>query len=308
MMPENRKQKTEDLKNQHRWQKLNYQALGCPFEIGLPIEVSKTKLSKLKAQILSISQEFDENYSRFIESSLILKIGSKTGEYEVPEELVEMLALFKKLHKLSLGMITPYSGAILENIGYDKNYSLSSKNKKVKVYPFDEVIEIVGKNRVFLKKEIVIDLGCLGKGYLIDKLGECIVDFGIKDFYVDGSGDTLAKGDVAVVSGLEHPVLENQIIGIMNLQNGALCASGTKRRAWQNFHHIVNPETSLPAQEIIATFVFAKKTVVADALATALFLVPPQVFENDFEFEYLIINKDMRVKRSSGFDAHIYTL
>ena len=71
-------------------------------------------------------------------------------------------------------------------------------------------------------------------------------------------------------------------------------------------HHIINPKTLSPIDDILACWVITDSAAIADGLSTALFLSTPEQFEKDFTFEYLLLNRDMKVKRSSGFHAELY--
>jgi len=97
-----------------------------------------------------------------------------------------------------------------------------------------------------------------------------------------------------------------QVIGKVDFLSGAMCSSAGNRRAWGGFHHIIDPDTRQSPTEIIASWVIAPEAMIADALATALFLSPPEYFQQHFEFEYLLLNKHLRVKRSKGFAAELF--
>ena len=69
------------------------------------------------------------------------------------------------------------------------------------------------------------------------------------------------------------------MIGKVKISRGALAASSTMKRYWQNSagkqHHIINPSTHSPSDSgIVASFVLAKTALIADSLATALIISP----------------------------------
>ncbi|OGK59721.1 hypothetical protein A3G65_02935 [Candidatus Roizmanbacteria bacterium RIFCSPLOWO2_12_FULL_37_7b] len=71
-------------------------------------------------------------------------------------------------------------------------------------------------------------------------------------------------------------------------------------------HKPGDPDTSNSPKDILATWVIAENTTLADGLATSLFLVPPELLLNHFDFEYFILNTKLQVKRSLHFDAELY--
>ncbi len=86
---------------------------------------------------------------------------------------------------------------------------------------------------------------------------------------------------------------------------GALCGSGTNRRRWATYHHIIDPHTNHSTTDIVAAWVLSDSATLSDALATALFLAPPENFSN-FNFEFCLLNKDYKIKRSAGFTAELF--
>ena len=105
--------------------------------------------------------------------------------------------------------------------------------------------------------------------------------------------------------GLEHPNDSTKIIGILNIKEGSVCGSAINRRRWRNLNHVIDPYKSNSQEEIIATWVWAKSAKVADALASALFFSAPENFMN-FEFEYCILNRELKIKKSLGFRADFF--
>src|SRR5690606_19289386 len=123
---------------------------------------------------------------------------------------------------------------------------------------------------------------------------------------VNGSGDISYSGNEVIKVGLEHPKDQTKIIGVVDLTKGSMCSSGSNRRSWGKYHHIIDPDSLASTTEIIASWVIAPSATIADALATALFLSPPEAFASEFDFEYLLLNKNMKVKRSKEIGrAHV---
>ena len=90
--------------------------------------------------------------------------------------------------------------------------------------------------------------------------------------------------------GLENPYDSSSVIGAMKLENASLCASATNRRAWGDWHHVIDPRTAKPVSEVVATWVSAAMTLEADGLATALFFVGPEALKKwSFHYVRLII-------------------
>ena len=130
----------------------------------------------------------------------------------------------------------------------------------------------------------------------------------IFDYWVEAGGDmrigTSQKKETRV--GLENPRNANEALGVVEIKNGSICGSAGNRRSWGKWHHIINPEKMASPKEIEAVWVVASRAIVADALTTALFLVPAEKFKGSFEFEYLILKDDFSVEKSDGFRAELF--
>ena len=62
------------------------------------------------------------------------------------------------------------------------------------------------------------------------------------------------------------------------------------------FHHIINPETGMPAQPMVSSTVIAKDAMAADGLSTAVFVMGPQkgmeFIESRNDLEGILIHTD----------------
>jgi thiamine biosynthesis lipoprotein len=288
-------------------QKFAYESMGTQWAVTVWDGIDPAVFAGLQKDILKQSQEFDRTYSRFIKTSLIWELTRKTGVVEVPADLVSMLQIYEKLHDLSDGKCNPLVGFALSDLGYDADYSLKAKPGIRPVPRFQDGVRLVDATHIELKQPVLIDLGALGKGFFVDKLVAYLKRQGLRRFLVDGSGDIYYQGDgEAIRCGLEHPGDHTKAIGVINLKLGALCASSGSRRNWEGRNHILDPQTLASPEEILATWVIAPTAAVADGLATCLFFVEPERFLNDCRFEYCILNRDYKLKRSAGFTAELF--
>ncbi len=106
--------------------------------------------------------------------------------------------------------------------------------------------------------------------------------------------------------GLEDPQDFSKVLGVVTLAEGSLCGSAGNRRAWDRFHHIMDPHTLESVKDVVATWVVDKNAIRADALATALFFVPPKALLRHFDFDYLVFYPDRTITISPGFPAEMF--
>ncbi len=233
-------------------------------------DLEKKDLDKIENKIFQIMDNFENDYSRFLENSK-LNILNKNKIFENPDkEFLELLSLAEKSFFQTNGAFNILVGDFLEKSGYDKKYSFKAQKKLPKIPDFQEAI-FFDKNKIILKGDFKIDFGGFGKGYLIDKLAFFLKENKIKHFLINGGGDIYAtenKKKKGFEIFLKNPQDEKKIFAKIILKNEALCVSSSFYRKWQSenkeFSHLVgseNPENS---------FVISKKAVDADIWATAL--------------------------------------
>ncbi len=284
-----------------------YESMGTLWKISIWDELDPSVFAELKRSILKQSSTFDQTYSRFIKTSLIWSLSEKRGIVEVPTDLVGMLRLYEKFLDCTDGNVTPLVGFALSDLGYDSEYSLKPKQEIRPVPDFHNALSIIDDMHIELRESVLLDLGALGKGYFVDRISSFLREKGVKRFLVDGSGDIFYQGNGETIrAGLEDPDDATKAIGIVEMREGSMCASGINRRKWGKFHHVLDPQSLTSPQEIVAVWVLADRAAIADGLATCLFFVEPERMQKDFQFEYCIMNKHRRVKRSAGFRVELF--
>lgn len=288
-------------------QKFSWDSMGTFFEISIWDALSKTDILQIQSEILSLSDNFNKKYSRFRKDSFVWKIADKIGEVEVDDDFIALINLCFDFYSLSQKKFNPLIGHTLRDMGYDETYSLEPK-KNIRTTPdLLETVKITGFNKIALEKPVLFDFGGLGKGYFIDKVAHYLHALGLNRFLINGSGDMVFSDPDGIIKvGLEDPEDTKKVIGVLEMERGALAASGSNKRNWGKYHHIIDPITNDSPSNIAATWVIAETAVVADVIATSLFFCQPENFENRIEFEYLLINCEKKLKKSFGFKALLF--
>jgi len=279
--------------------------MGTAWKIQVWDNISDTIFNTLMDSIKTRSSIFDNTYSRFKKDSFIARISNHVGKVEVQSDFMNMFLLYRNFYLLSGGKINPLIGFTISDLGYDGEYSLIPQKDIRKTPDLFEAVELIDEKTIDIKIPVLFDFGALGKGYFVDCIGSMLREAGLSRYLVDGSGDILYEGaGTGIVVGLEDPTDSKKILGKYTIKEGSLCSSGTNRRRWRNYTHMIDPHTNSSAEEFItASWVYSKKTVTADALATSLFFVSPEKFETEYDFQYCLINKDKNIKKSAGFEA-----
>ena len=79
------------------------------------------------------------------------------------------------------------------------------------------------------------------------------------------------------------------MVHTVEIKDKSIAGSAGNRRKWGRFSHIIDPFKIESPKEVKATWVVADTTLLADALATALFFVRPEILKQYFNFDYYIM-------------------
>ncbi|XAS66109.1 FAD:protein FMN transferase [Micrococcaceae bacterium Sec5.7] len=285
------------------WQNFDFDGIGTRWEISAPGPLDHA----LRMELLRVVERYDATWSRFREDSVVAAMSRQAGRYELPAEASALGAVYRSLYDLSHGAMTPLIGGSLEHLGYDAAYSLRPRGAPRPAPQWEGALDWDG-TVVTTSVPLVLDIGAAGKGQLVDLLSAELQSRGINDFFIDASGDLLNSGRVPVSVALEHPYDPDAAIGTVSLGAGALCASASNRRLWgDGLHHVLDGTTGAPVQTVVATWAMAETAMVADALATALFFVPGDDLERNFEFSWLKVFSDGGADYSAGFEGTLFT-
>lgn len=306
--------------------------LGTDFSVLI---VSGDAGAKKDAQdICNLAILFDESFSRFREDSELVRLNNSSGSNFVASEvLIDILKEAQRFHKLTGGIFDPTILGPLEEVGYKESFDILGKNKNSKVnLNIDEVVNnffdrpvfsvsIIDKNKnlISLPKCLKVDLGGLGKGYLLDSLAKKLRGK-YNNFWISAGGDIILHGknnssgvwEVGVQNPLKHDedLMKIRVLG----ESLSIATSGvTKRKGIKgdfSWHHIIDPRTGLPADnDILAVTVISRDALEADILAKTVLILGGKEgidFVNKLpDVECLIIDKELNTTFSKQMKNYL---
>ncbi|RLQ81573.1 FAD:protein FMN transferase [Mycetocola zhadangensis] len=278
-----------------------FDAIGTRWQIDTADPLSST----LRVGIADLIDDFDRTWSRFRPDSLVADVARSSGTFDLGADAPAIFALYRRLHDVTDGAVSPFVGGRLDALGYDANYSFTQRGIPSPAPVWDEVALLVG-TRLTTTRPVSIDIGAAGKGYLVDRVAELLHSAGHTAFTVDASGDLVHSGEPIRVA-LEHPFDPALAIGVLTLGGGALCASATNRRVWSNgLHHVIDGRTGQPTRSVSATWATAADAATADGAATALFFTTPSELSAALPIQGLRMFTDGSVEYSAGFAAELF--
>ena len=285
--------------------KTTFEAIGTHWQIDVREVITGADWERLSALIQERIEQFDKNYSRFRTDSLVTQLAQRAGTYELPTDGYQLLSFYEQLYSATSGKVTPLIGQVMSDAGYDAAYSLQSGPLQ-SPEQWHDVLRYT-KTTITLQKPVLLDFGAAGKGYLVDIVGGLLEEAGVHNFTVNAGGDIMHRSTTSELLsvGLENPQDTSEVVGIAQLGNQSLCASAGRKRAWGNFHHIIDPSSLKSPSKIMSVWVQAEDTMTADGLATALFFVEPPALKQ-FEFSYALLHDDMTMSWSKDFPVQLF--
>jgi thiamine biosynthesis lipoprotein len=134
------------------------------------------------------------------------------------------------------------------------------------------------RNTITLRRPLIPDLGAVAKGLAVDMAARELQPF--ENFAVEAGGDlymagTNSRGEPWRV-GIRHPRREGELLETLGISGQAVCTSGDyERRGNDGGHHILDPRTGAVAEGVASVTVIAPGAMLADGLATAVFVLGP---------------------------------
>ncbi len=294
-----------------------FDAIGVPWRIG--VSSTDVTLHSIGAPlteddltaVLDRIEQFDRDWSRFRDDSLVARIAREPGSWRLPADAAPLLELYEHLHALTDARVSPLVGASLERLGYDATYRLTPAGDALPAPAWADSISLRQTPEGLVLDTVapvLLDVGAAGKGYLVDLVGDLLAARGVTETLIDASGDVRVRGERSIRVALEHPLDPTKAVGVAEVTDAALCGSAINRRAWgDGLHHIVDAVTGLPAADgVTATWVIAESALVADGLATAMFFVEPARLCETFAFEWVRLSTHGRLESSAGFRGELF--
>lgn len=279
---------------------LSFDAIGVPWRV----EAQGILATDAELAVRERIAAFDAAWSRFQEDSLVASAARSAGSTRFPAEGDRLFALYRELYEATSGAVTPFVGDTLAALGYGP-----AAAGAVEPPPAWDAVARVEGSTVHTSCPVTIDIGAAGKGLLVDLIGDVLDELGADSSAVDASGDLrVRRAGEPVRVALEHPGDSRLAIGLVEISDGALCASAGNRRAWGNgLHHVLDGRTGLPVRTVVATWAVAGEAMLADAAATALFFLSPAELWERFGVHGVRLTAEGLVERTAAFPGTMFS-
>lgn len=158
-----------------------------------------------------------------------------------------------------------------------------------------------------------LDVGAVAKGWSTQRAAENAPE----GLLISVGGNVCATGPKtedgkAWVVGITDPRGSSDYLHTLNIVSGSVVTSGDYQRYYtvggEIYHHIIDPDTLYPSTYWCSVTILCQDSGLADALSTALFLLPLEQGEDLLEkcgAEAMWVDREGNCFYSSGFEAFI---
>ncbi len=256
---------------------------------GTYLEV--TSIDPRAAEI--VYQEFkrlSSIFNAYDDSSEISRLNrSYNSPVKVSRDLFEILELSREItdltqnsFDLSCGILYKFWKRLIDK---QSIIALPSKEliEKVREFGGIDTIKLDSDNKTvtITKKGVVLDLGAIAKGFMVDKAVARLKKQGIEDALINAGGDMYCLGTNRGKPwkvGIKDPKKLGFFIETKELSNQAIATSGSYEQFFrlegEEYSHLIDPRSGYPiTNNIRSVSVIADRAAVADALATAFFVM-----------------------------------
>jgi FAD:protein FMN transferase len=213
--------------------------------------------------------------SRFDPASELrrLPVGNPTHASPI---LFEAVSFALKVAAETHGAFDPTLGSRMAARGYNRHYITCTETDAPGTddTSFRDVVLDADDHTILLRRPLTLDLGAVAKGLAVDAAARELQSF--RDFCIDAGGDIYCGGCNSTGGswsiGIRHPRHRDELVDRLHLSDQAVCTSGDYARG----PHILDPRDDADMPRVASATVIAPSAMLADAMATAAFVLGPE--------------------------------
>ncbi|MBO7149165.1 MAG: FAD:protein FMN transferase [Clostridia bacterium] len=298
-------------------------------------EDTQEKFDAVADEILSELGEYHRLYSiyhRFagIENLCTINelVNGSHRTVKVDKRIVDMLIYAKEMYELTDGMVNIAMGSVL-SLWHDYRELGGDDPAQAALPPTDKLkaaaqhtditnlmIDEENCTVTLTDPQMKLDVGAVAKGYATEMVARKLEEKGVTGYVLNVGGNirtvgTKPDGEKWTV-GIEKPNGEDYL-AYLELNGESVVTSGSYQRYYivdgKRYHHIIHPDTQMPAEGFTSVSVVCKDSGLGDALSTALFCLPLdkgiELIESMPGVEAMWVDEQGEKTVSSGFSDYV---
>ncbi|MEM5769324.1 MAG: FAD:protein FMN transferase, partial [Bacillota bacterium] len=252
----------------------------------------------------------------------------------VDSRIIDLLQYAKEQYVLTKGTLNIALGPVLklwhdyreagtedtENAELPPMALLQEENKHTNI---DDLIIDASASTVYFRDPLMrLDVGAIAKGYATEQVAQYFEQQGVTNLLLSVGGNVRALGGkfedssdkvVPWKVGVKNPDLSSSETELLSVpaEDCSVVSSGIYERYYTvdgvQYHHIIDPETLMPATHYAQVTIVCRDSGLADALSTAAFVLPRDealAYINAMDgVEACWVLKDGNQFYSDGFEA-----
>ena len=265
---------------------LEFRALGTECHIKIRLKSERDAL-QFAADTLEWIKNFEEKYSRYLDTSLISKINAAAGQFwvETDEDAERLLNVAEEVFRKSEGILDATMLPLARVWDWKKIHQELPNEDDVQ-----EALRLTGWDKVerregaiFLpEKGMGLDFGGFGKELAVDALIEISRRHNIKDVLIDLGKDVFASGGNGKHEfwhiGIEDGKNPESCLASLAISDRAVSSSGSYARHFMHeekrYGHIIDPRSGWPTSNgVNSVTVIAKSCLEAGIHSTVCYIL-----------------------------------
>ena len=259
------------------------------------------KYSAIAEEILSYYHKLFDIYFEYADFNNIRTINKNAGKtpVKVNRDLIDFLLYCKELYTLTGGKTNVMLGSVLkiwhdlredaeDDFGYLDPSELPSEDilsEAATHTAIDLLVINEEESTVYISDpKASLDVGAIAKGYTVDILYDRLKAEGADSVALNIGGNLrtigLKPNAEPWVTGITNPDKESDdtVKCRIKIEEASVVTSGDYERYFmagdKKYHHIIDPETLMPAEYFASVSIITTESALADTLSTALFCMP----------------------------------
>ena len=289
-------------------------------------EAFQAKAQKIHDDLLYYHQLFDiyQTYEG-INNLKTLNDQAHVAPVTVDSAIMELLLDCKEYHDLTGGKVNVAMGSVLslwheartDGLRDPRTAKLPNRDKLTAAAEHtgidDVILDPEASTVYFADPDLRLDVGAVAKGWATQRVAEQAPS----GLLISVGGNVCAtgpkNGNTSWVIGIQNPEGEGNL-HTLYLETGTVVTSGDYQRTYwvegKKYHHIIDPETLMPSAHWRSVSVICGDSGLADALSTALFLLPLEegkALADQCQVQVLWVDGNKQEYSTSGLEALIRT-
>ncbi len=252
-------------------------------------------VGEAQQQFVRYHQVFD-GYNAYdgVHNLYYVNQNAASGPVPAEPELMTLLAWIRDLQPSLEGRVNVAMGAVLRlwhdarEVGVALPDEAALREAAGHVDMSQVILDEQAGTVYFADPELSLDLGAVAKGYTAERVAQWMLGSDMPSFIISAGGNVRCgqkplDGRARWGVGIQDPGPIDGMAGtgymdVLYLTNLSVVTSGDYQRYYTvdgvRYHHLIDPDTLYPGQHMRAVTIVTQDSGLADALSTAVFLMP----------------------------------